>query len=152
MSDLEGLNTVRMDNSAQSRHRLVLRLRAAGVDPDTEGVDWLNEGNFDLGEAAAAQVAGEPDATPPAADFSDAAVLRDFLEIWGSIDQPFTPDQFTATLGVSDEDAEWILTDLERQGPRRCQPPSTCTWASSRSGRSTTRASDSRRYMQSPPS
>lgn len=119
MSDLEGLNTVRMDNSAESRHRFVLRLQAVGLTPDTTGVDWLQEGDFDLGEPVAVATIPEQEVAPPAAQVSDAAVLRDFMETWESIDQPFTLEQFIAALGVSNEEAESILADLERQGRAR---------------------------------
>lgn len=47
MSDLEGRHVLHLTNSAQSRHEFVHRLRLAGGAPNTDGSDWLNEGDFD---------------------------------------------------------------------------------------------------------
>jgi predicted nucleotide-binding protein len=48
-SDIAGMHTVRLNNTAGKRTDLVEKLRLAGADPQTEGKrDWLNEGDFDF--------------------------------------------------------------------------------------------------------
>jgi predicted nucleotide-binding protein len=50
-SDIAGMHTVRMNNTAKKRTQLVDKLRTAGADPQTEGKeDWTEEGDFDLKE------------------------------------------------------------------------------------------------------
>lgn len=46
MSDIAGLNTVRLTNTAQSRNNFAARLRVAGCVVDTNGADWLSAGEF----------------------------------------------------------------------------------------------------------
>lgn len=50
-SDIAGMLTVRMNNTAPKRMELVEKLRLAGADPQTVGkTEYLNEGNFELKE------------------------------------------------------------------------------------------------------
>lgn len=44
-SDISGRNTLRYDGSPAKRNALAQRLRLAGVEPDTEGDDWLTLGD-----------------------------------------------------------------------------------------------------------
>jgi len=46
MSDLAGLNVVRLSKGVATRKNLVARLKAAGYDLDDSGDDWLRAGNF----------------------------------------------------------------------------------------------------------
>ncbi|HTX81891.1 MAG TPA: nucleotide-binding protein [Streptosporangiaceae bacterium] len=46
LSDLSGRNVVRFDGGATSRHKLVVRLQSAGLEPETTGDDWLEIGDF----------------------------------------------------------------------------------------------------------
>jgi predicted nucleotide-binding protein len=46
VSDLDGMQYVRLTQSADSRNRLLGKLRLAGCDVKTHGSDWLNMGNF----------------------------------------------------------------------------------------------------------
>jgi predicted nucleotide-binding protein len=46
LSDLGGRNILRFDGSSKSRHKLVVRLSSAGLEPDTTGDDWLETGDF----------------------------------------------------------------------------------------------------------
>lgn len=47
-SDIAGRHTIRLDNSAEKRQALALRLKTAGCDIDISGTDWLEEGDFDI--------------------------------------------------------------------------------------------------------
>ncbi len=47
-SDISGRHVVRMTGSSESRHTLVGRLKSAGLDAQTDGTDWLSEGDFSL--------------------------------------------------------------------------------------------------------
>lgn len=40
----------RLTNSRESRHELMIKLKAAGCDVDTDGVEWLTEGDFEREE------------------------------------------------------------------------------------------------------
>jgi len=46
MSDLDGLNVVRLSHAASSRKNLVERLKAAECDLNDSGTDWLTAGDF----------------------------------------------------------------------------------------------------------
>lgn len=45
-SDVAGVHVVRLTNHAESRMELATKLRNAGCSVDTEGTDWLREGDF----------------------------------------------------------------------------------------------------------
>jgi predicted nucleotide-binding protein len=45
-SDILGRHTIRIDNSAEKRNELALRLATAGCKVDRTGTDWLKEGDF----------------------------------------------------------------------------------------------------------
>ena len=47
-SDISGRHVVRMTGGAESRHAFVGRLRSAGLDAQTDGTDWLSEGDFSI--------------------------------------------------------------------------------------------------------
>jgi predicted nucleotide-binding protein len=47
VSDLDGMQYVRLTQSADSRNRLISKLKLAGCDVKTHGDDWLNVGNFE---------------------------------------------------------------------------------------------------------
>ncbi len=47
-SDISGRHVVRMSGSAESRNTLVGRLKSAGLDAQTDGTDWLSEGDFTI--------------------------------------------------------------------------------------------------------
>lgn len=47
-SDISGRHVVRMTGTSESRNTLVGRLRSAGLDAQTDGTDWLSEGDFSL--------------------------------------------------------------------------------------------------------
>lgn len=53
LSDLGGRNTVRFDGSPASRSRLAGRLKAADLQLDTSGEDWLTSGDFETSMAKA---------------------------------------------------------------------------------------------------
>ena len=63
LSDLGGRNTVRFDGGPASRHRLAGRLRAADLQLNTGGEDWLTSGDFETSmakaRAAVARAAGQ---------------------------------------------------------------------------------------------
>lgn len=44
------VHITRLTNSRESRQELVAKLRAAGCDLDTDGTEWLSEGNFEREE------------------------------------------------------------------------------------------------------
>jgi predicted nucleotide-binding protein len=46
LSDLSGRSVLRFDGRPSSRHELVIRLRNAGLAPDTTGSGWLENGDF----------------------------------------------------------------------------------------------------------
>jgi predicted nucleotide-binding protein len=46
ISDLAGKNYVNLDNSPESRNKLLSRLQVAGCEAKSRGGDWLTEGNF----------------------------------------------------------------------------------------------------------
>jgi predicted nucleotide-binding protein len=48
ISDLSGRHVVRLNNSSQARQTLAKRLEQAGCSVDLDGVDWHDEGSFDV--------------------------------------------------------------------------------------------------------
>jgi hypothetical protein len=46
MSDIDGLNVIRMHDNIERRKDLAQRLRSAGLSVDTDGEEWRNAGNF----------------------------------------------------------------------------------------------------------
>jgi predicted nucleotide-binding protein len=48
ISDLSGRHVVRLNNSSQARQTLAKRLKQAGCSVDLDGVDWHDEGSFDV--------------------------------------------------------------------------------------------------------
>ena len=104
MSDLAGLNTVRLDGSPESRSKLANRLRAAGAAVETVGEDWLSAGEFRSPEPP-----GEVPSEPAASSDASASGLRDFIQTWKQIDQPFTLDLIVEALGIDPADARTII-------------------------------------------
>lgn len=51
-SDIDA-HVTRLTNSSKSRHEFMTKLRAAGCDVDTEGSEWLTEGDFEKEETDA---------------------------------------------------------------------------------------------------
>lgn len=49
-SDIAGRHMIRLNNSAQKRHELALRLQTAGCEVDLTGTDWHSAGNFEIDE------------------------------------------------------------------------------------------------------
>jgi hypothetical protein len=47
LSDLGGRHIVRLDNTPARRNDLVQRLKIAGYLPNTDGTDWISQGNFE---------------------------------------------------------------------------------------------------------
>lgn len=47
-SDLAGRHIVHLTGAPESRRELATKLKNAGCDADTEGQDWLTEGNFNI--------------------------------------------------------------------------------------------------------
>jgi predicted nucleotide-binding protein len=47
-SDIAGLHLVHLTNHAESRADLANKLRNAGCAVNTDGTDWMSEGDFDL--------------------------------------------------------------------------------------------------------
>ena len=47
-SDISGRHVVRMTGAATARHALMGRLKSAGLEVNSEGTDWLSEGDFSL--------------------------------------------------------------------------------------------------------
>jgi hypothetical protein len=47
MSDLDGRQVFRLNNSAERRNDLVQRLKVAACHPNTNGTDWLKIGDFE---------------------------------------------------------------------------------------------------------
>lgn len=47
-SDISGRHIVRMTGGAKAPHTVVNRLKSAGLEPTTDGADWLSEGDFSL--------------------------------------------------------------------------------------------------------
>ena len=47
-SDIGGRHTIRLNNSAESRHSLGQRLKTAGCSCELTGNDWLSEGDFNI--------------------------------------------------------------------------------------------------------
>jgi len=45
-SDVGGRHVLRLDNSKDKRKEFVIKLQAAGCDPDDSGIEWLNAGDF----------------------------------------------------------------------------------------------------------
>jgi predicted nucleotide-binding protein len=45
-TDIGGRHVIHLTNRPESRQELATRLEAAGCDVDTEGTDWLSEGDF----------------------------------------------------------------------------------------------------------
>lgn len=48
-SDID-MHVTRLTNSRESRHELMTKLKAAGLDVDTDGSEWLSEGDFERKE------------------------------------------------------------------------------------------------------
>ena len=48
ISNIDGINLVRLDNTAEARNALAGRLENAGCSVDKGGMDWLTAGNFDI--------------------------------------------------------------------------------------------------------
>jgi hypothetical protein len=46
MSDIDGLNVIRMHDNIERRKDLAQRLRSAGLSVDTDGEEWRTAGNF----------------------------------------------------------------------------------------------------------
>ena len=52
ISDISGINFVRLDNSPEKRNALAVRLEGAGCPVNRDGKDWLKAGNFEASRAA----------------------------------------------------------------------------------------------------
>ena len=52
ISNIDGVNLVRLDNTPETRNALAGRLRNAGCSVNTDGNDWLKTGNFVASRAA----------------------------------------------------------------------------------------------------
>lgn len=70
MSNIDGLNLVKLDNTAKKRNALATRLKNAGCQVNQVGNDWLEAGNFDV-SSAAPNDSLEGNDQEPAHDFSE---------------------------------------------------------------------------------
>jgi len=52
ISNIEGINLIRLDNTPEKRNALAGRLVNAGCSVNTDGSDWLKAGNFEASRAA----------------------------------------------------------------------------------------------------
>lgn len=128
-SDFDGLNTIRLNNTAPTRGSLRSRLRSAGCEVDEDGTDWLHSetgGDFDsYARVEARQPAPIGQPRPAENPYSRASQLqreyevRRFLTLHEGIDQPFSEKELSDSIGNESCDEDWarsMLAKLESEG------------------------------------
>lgn len=147
MSDIDGLNFIRMHDSIERRKDLAQRLRSAGLSVDTDGEEWRTAGKFNRPPLTTTNLGpAKPHAAPASAVDQDEAeyrVLRQIAEHFSRPDArrlntPFivpgmTWDQVATTLrdladsrppyiagiGVEQLDYPAVITGLTERGRKR---------------------------------
>jgi predicted nucleotide-binding protein len=77
MSDIDGLNIIRMHNNIERRKDLAQRLRSAGLTVDTDGEEWRTVGDFNRPALSAMDLGtARQDAPPPEILGQDEAEYR----------------------------------------------------------------------------
>jgi hypothetical protein len=150
MSDVDGLNIVRMDGSLERRRDLARRLESAGLSVDTNNDEWRTAGQFISGrltslsdgsevnyrEVVTAQVTGlTPDTHvriivhSPRSGLWPQAELRSVQEgrlrtsaTFGRNQESDAGNDFTLMLVVANQDASVVLEDSRGQAMSRLPP------------------------------
>jgi hypothetical protein len=147
MSDIDGLNIIRMHNDIERRKDLAQRLRSAGLTVDTDGEEWRTAGDFNRPALSARDLGtARQDAPPPEILGQDEAEYRVLCRIAEHFSQigahrlntPFvvpgmTWDQIAVTLrdladakaaaivGINVEELDYpaVITGLTKRGRGR---------------------------------
>jgi predicted nucleotide-binding protein len=128
-SDFDGLNTIRLTNTAATRGALRTRLRNAGCGVAEDGTDWLGRdtgGDFDgyarVEPSRPTPVRAEPPENNPysrASELQRDHEIKRFLSRHEGVDQPFSEKELSEAMQSADCDEDWaktIVVRLEGEG------------------------------------
>jgi len=120
MSDIDGLNVIRMHNNIERRKDLAQRLRSAGLSVDTDGEEWRTAGNFNRSPLTNADLdlANQHVASTGAIDQDEAEsrVLRHIAEHFSRPDTRRLNTSF-AVPGMTWDQVATTLRDLADSSP-----------------------------------
>lgn len=120
MSDIDGLNVIRMHDNIERRKDLAQRLRSAGLSVDTDGEEWRTAGNFNRPPLTNAdlELANQHAAATRAID-QDEAEYRVLRQIAGHFSRPDTHRLNTPFVvpGMTWDQVATTLRDLADSSP-----------------------------------